>query len=305
LGKTRPGKLSLRSLGKKIKKIPFRFVQYLLKNSSEARALFFETSKGEFIVANGDESYIVSTKDKIIAKSLFRSSEFDLDKFFLAQRLANISNNDFTLIDVGANVGSICLPLVKRGIVSDAIAIEPDPYNFKLLRANSIINSVEDRVVAINKALGATDGDNLTFELCTHNFGDHRVHSEKPGGMYNEENRNHIKVDSTTLDSVLSEHKRKNLFLWMDVQGYEGHVLKGASDTLKEGYPMVIEFWPYGLDRADSYPALKEALIGSNYSVFYDLDEKTPKPIKLDATELDAMYHRFGDKGGNDILLTQ
>ena len=63
--------MSLRSLGKKLKKIPFRIVQSLLKNSSEARALFFETSKGEFIVANGEESYIVSTKDKIIAKSLF------------------------------------------------------------------------------------------------------------------------------------------------------------------------------------------------------------------------------------------
>lgn len=297
--------MSLRSLSKKLKKIPFRIVQSLLKNSSEARALFFETSKGEFIVANGAESYIVSTKDKIIAKSLFRSSEFDLDKFFLAQRLANISNKDFTLIDVGANVGSICLPLVKRGVVSDSIAIEPDPYNFKLLRANIIINSVEDRVIAINKALGATNGDTLTFELSSDNFGDHRIHSKKKSGRYDEEKRRHISVESATLDSVLSEHKRKNLFLWMDVQGYEGHILKGASDTLKEGYPMVIEFWPYGLDRADSYQALKEALIKSNYSVFYDLDEKAPKPVKLDATELDAMYHRFGDAGGNDILLTQ
>ena len=297
--------MSLRSIRKKLKKIPFRIVQSLLKNSSEARALFFETSKGEFIVANGEESYIVSTKDKIIAKSLFRCSEFDLDKFFLAQRLAGINEKDCTLIDVGANVGSVCLPLVKRGIVADAIAIEPDPYNFKLLRANSILNSVEDRVVTINKALGATDGDCLTFELSFDNFGDHRIHSKKKSGRYDEEKRRHIRVESTTLDSVLSEHKRKNLFLWMDVQGYEGHVLKGASDTLKEGHPLVIEFWPYGLERADSYPALKEALIESNYSVFYDLDEKTPKPMKLDATELDAMYHRFGDEGGNDILLTK
>jgi len=297
--------LSLRSLGKKLKKIPFRIVHYLLKNSSEARALFFETSKGEFIVANGEESYIVSTKDKIIAKSLFRSSEFDLDKFFLAQKLANINEKDFTFIDIGANVGCICLPLVKRGIVSDAIGIEPDPYNFKLLRANIILNSVEDRVVAINKALGATDDDCLTFELSFDNFGDHRIQREKKSGQFDEEKRRRISVESTTLDSVLSEHKRKKLFLWMDVQGYEGHVLKGASDTLKEGYPLVLEVWPYGMKRADSYPALKKALIESNYSVFYDLDEKTPKPIKLGATELDAMYHRFGDKGGNDILLTK
>ena len=45
-------------------------------------------------------------------------------------------------------------------------------------------------MVAINKAVGATDGNCLTFELCSHNFGDHRVHSEKPSGMYDEENRN-------------------------------------------------------------------------------------------------------------------
>ncbi len=34
-----------------------------------------------------------------------------------------------SLIDIGANIGTICIPAVKCGLFDRAIAIEPEPLN--------------------------------------------------------------------------------------------------------------------------------------------------------------------------------
>ena len=38
--------------------------------------------------------------------------------------------------------------------------------------------------------------------------------------------------------------------IWIDVQGYEGFVYRGAGGTLAGGLPTVSEVWPYGILRA-------------------------------------------------------
>ena len=59
----------------------------------------------------------------------------------------------------------------------------------------------------------------------------------------------------------------------MDTHGFEGVVLGGASQALKDNVPLVMEFWPYGIQRSNSYMQLIKALLKSNYSCFYDLGD--------------------------------
>ena len=66
-----------------------------------------------------------------------------------------------------------------------------------------------------------------------------------------------VKLDDLSLDVDLSSS-----LAWIDVQGYEGFVLAGAQRLTAVRTPLVIEFWPYGLERAGSYSKLVEALAG-------------------------------------------
>lgn len=88
---------------------------------------------------------------------------------------------------------------------------------------------------------------------------------------YLEKQRKTIVVKLTKLDSVIKKINPKNVFLWIDVQGYEGFVLDGGRETLRYNPPLVIEFWPYALERSGCIELLKEIIIKANYKNCYDL----------------------------------
>jgi hypothetical protein len=87
--------------------------------------------------------------------------------------------------------------------------------------------------------------------------------------MYGEKNRVSANVPMTTLDQMEMDYHLKfdaSTLLWIDTQGYEGHVLEGAQRILHrprgERPMMVLEFWPYGLDRVDGFSRLARSLEG-------------------------------------------
>lgn len=191
------------------------------------------------------------------------------------------------LLDIGANIGHISIPLVLGKFVSNAVAIEPDPDNYKLLNCNVILNGLEDKVILHNLALGVLPNETLEFELSEDNYGDHRIKVSKEQGLYQEADRKVLQVKSTNLDTLLTPAlQARDILLWIDVQGYEGAVLAGASLLLNNKPAIGIEFWPYGLHRANGFDNLMTALSG--YDVFYDLslDQQVEVPIK----KLKEMY---------------
>lgn len=233
---------------------------------------------------------LVSTSDSVIGRVLFQFGEFDFDKFIQALDVMRDHGLKVptTLVDIGANIGSICIPAVARKLVDTAIAIEPGVENCRLLRANIELNDLRGKIHVHEVALGAKDGERLTLELSQDNAGDHRIavdghHSGRSG----------VEVLSARLDTVLQDHGSESIFLWMDVQGYEGHVLAGAPLTLGKRPPLVLEFWPRGLRRTASFDILRECLAG--YDCFVDLNEpRRVRPI----SELDGLYQEIGQ--GND-----
>ena len=84
------------------------------------------------------ETFYIQTADNSISKTLFLEGKFDLDKLIKVTRLIDITES--TLIDVGANLGSICIPACKRSLVQNAIAIEPDRETFNYLNRNIAAN---------------------------------------------------------------------------------------------------------------------------------------------------------------------
>jgi FkbM family methyltransferase len=272
-------------------------------NRNYRRALFDSSPLGSLLLSTtGNETYLVSSNDRVIGRKLFMKGNFEFDKFEAAISLLGKDFQKKLLIDIGSNIGIVCIPAVKRQIFQNAIAVEPEPSNYSLLLSNINLNGLGSQIIAHNFALGAVDGQDAEFELSDVNYGDHRIRSIEDPGRYGEEKRKTIKVRTQTFDSLIGNVRPNETLIWMDTQGYEGFVLAGATKALEKQIPLVIEFWPYGMNRVGSYASLKQSLLRSGYTTFYDLNA-TREPQKLSEEALDAVFNRVGEEGDYTDLL--
>jgi FkbM family methyltransferase len=242
--------------------------------------------------------YVVHTSDNGTSREVFRSGQLDIEKFTRVIELLSPKAvaKLRVLLDIGANLGTICIPMVAAGHFERAIAVEPDPLNLRLLRTNIALNELHDRIEVVDRAAADQDGLTLSLEHSPINTGDHRISVSDAPGLQREEDRNRIEVQSITIDAIVEadEAPANDILIWMDVQGYEGWALAGAAQTLAQTPPLVIEFWPYGIQRAGSFDALQQAL--TPYGSFVDLADPTARRRSID--ELTALYKEIGE-GGN------
>ena len=196
-----------------------------------------------------------------ISRELFLHGNFELDLIHdamaLLRTLSGKPKGQGTLIDIGANNGVISIGMLVTGELDKAVAIEPEPVNFARLEENVKLNGLDQSILRINSALSNGKSE-LVFELSESNYGDHRVRmAAVPSGMrevFNESHRPVIRVPADTLDQLVTGLPQRFTedvaVIWIDVQGYEGHVFAGAGQLLASGIPVVSEVWPYGIARA-------------------------------------------------------
>ncbi|HET8898955.1 MAG TPA: FkbM family methyltransferase [Rhodanobacteraceae bacterium] len=221
-----------------------------------------------YFVTGQREQFVVSTRDKVIGRELFLQGEFDFGK--LQSALDILSREGLPLprhlIDVGANVGSITIPALARGLVHDASAIEPHPENLRLLQANLALNGLAERVRVLGLAVGADTSSQLNLRESASNSGNHSI-----GAVG-------IAVPSARLDDLDLPHP--DALLWMDIEGYEGHALHGAANLLASGLPVVCEFNPGFLCESGGLSWFQAALAGRR---IFDLQDNTRTETTLDA----------------------
>jgi FkbM family methyltransferase len=270
------------------------------------RSVVFDTyAKRQALVlcTSNEEHFIVHSNDRAIGAELYRQGAYDFEKMDAAMAALREVRPDAApkaIVDVGANIGVICIPALLRGYFEHAVAIEPDPNNARLLRANVSLNGLDKRIDVIEAAAGSTEGQTLELELCTHNFGDHRIRISSDDGALDEAGRKVVNVPSSTIDALCSNLLDEDVLLWMDTQGFEGFVLQGSRKFLDRRVPLVLEFWPYGMKRSGAFKPLVDNL--AHYSQFRVLANNTAfRPI----TELPALYDEVSEHYGSytDILV--
>ena len=123
-------------------------------------------------------------------------------------------------VDVGANVG--VYTVLAAGVVgAQVICIEPIPQTFERLSLNLRVNDIVDKVASHNIGLGRQESVlRFTVEMDAMN---HVIQEETWTGPS-------ISVPVSTLDLILKE--RNPILIKMDVEGWEGEVLAGATSTL-------------------------------------------------------------------------
>ena len=149
--------------------------------------------------------------------------------------ISNELKEKMVCLDLGANIGYYAL--LESNLVGNSgkiIAIEPSPNNFDKLSQNLNLNCVKN-VIPFNFACGDKNGKipflvSKKSNLCTvvdQNY------LKKPSD-------NIIDVPIKKIDDFLDENKIEKVdFIRMDVEGYEGHIIKGMQKTLDKNNPML------------------------------------------------------------------
>jgi len=132
-------------------------------------------------------------------------------------------------IDVGAHIGAYSIPVAKLG--GKVFAIEPAPKVFEALTENIKINSLDDKVVAINAAAYSSNSEvkflEEPLEFTTVGYID---------------NSGELSVKAITLDKITNDYNLRVIkLLKIDVEGAELEVLKGANETLEKTEYVIIE----------------------------------------------------------------
>ena len=183
------------------------------------------------------------------------------------------------IIDVGANIGLYSL-LGARSSRKDAriFSFEPIPDNVDLLKRNIKLNKdIGSKITTISNALGE-DSRKLEIYLSRKSVGNHSV-GGKRGRGYGEV----TEVMQTSLDEFTKKKKLKNIdLIKIDVEGYDGYVLKGAINTIKTSQPaLMIECIPKLLKNCDfDYQEFGKILF-DNYTYCYSIDEANQTVVRI------------------------
>jgi len=247
-------------------------------------------------VRHGSDTYIVPTGDYRMGTffSTGRRIEWKvLSKALAALAAAGVGAEKGLFIDGGANIGTTVLAALAAGF-ERVIAIEPDPVNVRLLRANVALNGWQDNVHVVEAALTNRAGTG-SLEL-----GRNRSMSRivlDPG------EQPVVDVTLLRLDDLVSEGAVDPAsvgLLWLDIEGYETQALEGASAVLRRSPPLVMELHP-GLLRDSGGLDRLPVLLDSAYTHVASL-RRTRNPRLRPVADLPSLISRHED-GKTDLLL--
>jgi FkbM family methyltransferase len=212
------------------------------------------------------EWMLADDEDVWIGREVLATGEFD---FGIVQRTFDLLGKRQTLFDIGANIGTVCIPAIVRGFAERAVAVEPEPFNFRLLRCNAILNEVDDRIDFHQTAAGSEFGTVLLRLAQDGNRGDHRVGNNSHSGL----------TIQVPIEQMSQFEVSPNDLVWLDVQGSEPAVLEGWPAVLEQRIPLVVEMAPTILASEDCFDRLLDCL--SAYEWFTDLrGDCQMRPIK-------------------------
>lgn len=253
----------------------FKIIKKIINNRFFKKYIYLSIEPNKFVLCNNKEYFLVNSSDHAIGKDTFVKGEFEFESMVKAYKIIKKKYktlNNFTLLDIGSNIGSMCIPSITRNFVKDAVAIEPNPQSYQLLCSNIHLNNLSKKIITKQIGIGKLQ-KNLYLILNKVNHGDNKVSSKKI------KNKKFVKINSITLDR-LTENLNKKLIIKVDVQGSEALVLKYGKNTLSKKPPLILEFDP-NLFTDKNIIEIENILKQSKYNFFYDLNNTISEKIKF------------------------
>tara|TARA_B110000305_G_C19295031_1_gene566169 strand:+ start:215 stop:1030 length:816 start_codon:yes stop_codon:yes gene_type:complete len=151
-------------------------------------------------------------------------------------------HDKITVLDIGANVGSISLPIAKIFTKSKVYSIEPTNYAYKKLNQNLNLNKSLIKNISLNQ-LFISKVNKPSKVWSSWNFtSEKNKHKKNLGSLRYIKKKSYI-----TLDKFIFKNKIKKIdFIKLDVDGHELDVLKSGEKEIKKKKPIIfMEIAPY------------------------------------------------------------
>jgi FkbM family methyltransferase len=177
-------------------------------------------------------TYVLPSYAEPISEHIFTFGAYELDTQHVILKFLSQMG---TLVDVGANIGALAIPIAKARPKVSIICIEADPNIHQFLQDNVSRNSC-DRVRVFSCVAGATDGQLVAF---------YRAPDDKfgMGSLGPQFDSFPIMVKQRTLDAMLTGIGMNRIdVIKIDVEGAEVSVLRGAQQLLASERPPTIVF---------------------------------------------------------------
>jgi FkbM family methyltransferase len=282
-----------------IKKRFYRIIESIIKlllkfkNNSKNEALkktlqsaiYNTTPKGKILLSENNQTKLLLPSVDWISTKIFIDGSFDYGVLSSAIKILGKKNSKSFLINIGAQIGSTCIPAIKNNYFKNLIAFEPAKKSFRLLKANIFLNGIEDRTKIYNLALSNKKTNLHLGERIESNIGSSRILTKKQ--------KNSEIVKSDLLDNYTNGLNRNNSLIFMDAEGHEPYILLGAKKTLKKRIPIVFEFAPKILDK---HWLKNLSIVFKNYNFFYDLQSQSLKKEKFNKENLVALFNKLNTK---------
>lgn len=207
--------------------------------------------------------YVATSKDDTILGTMYlrrRTWSEDSMRLYkiLTDKFYNIDDSTGLFLDLGANIGTTGIYFLKKFTPKlKLVAFEPDPENFKLLRANLILNDLYEKAIIENFGLGDEETE-MTMYRAPLNPG---ANSLLADDRQEKEMVKIIPLDKYFDDKKFSPKDIK--YIWIDTEGFEPQILLGMKNILIDNpAPIFMEFNPQTWNKTGYFDKMMDFLKG-------------------------------------------
>ena len=186
-------------------------------------------------------------KGNDLVSNALRNGGYENDLHVLSEGILNKHTGYGRVLDIGANLGSYCIPLAKKYPNIDFHAFEPQRIISYQLGANTIINGLENVHINCNAISDKCEILNPVMPdyAVEGNIGAFSINKEVRENGYECSSSGKLQEITTyPLDDFIFTDVK---LIKIDVEGHELEVLKGGVKTIKENNypPIIFEAWTW------------------------------------------------------------
>ena len=166
--------------------------------------------------------FLVNPEDSYVARSLIKYGEYCEGEVSL---LSQLIDNNSIVVDIGANIGALSIPLAQKA--KAVFCFEPHPFNYNILCANIALSNLKN-IEAYKVGIGSSTRTMRIqdIELFKHNNGAHNLLDDDES-------------DTNSSRTLITNQIPACNLIKIDVEGMELDVLKGITATINECQPFL------------------------------------------------------------------